>query len=203
MAKTAAVLSAAILVVLIFGSANAQEQTKAQEPTKASPKYLNLRYDEDFSYLGGSEESYTKDLWDTIKWIKVAENLHLTIGGQARVRFESETNRDFGTAEPSHDAFGLQRYFIHADLRHADGLRFFLQGKFAYVNDRDRGGLAGLEDHADFHQAFVDIPIPVSDQTVTLRLGRQELQYGKSHLLLYMSLFLLQVLQLSQNQRIF
>ena len=155
----------------------------AEEPAKAAPEYLNLRYDEDFSYLGGPETSYVKDPWDSIKWIPIGDQWHLTLGGQARLRLESETNKSFGSTTPSHDAFGLQRYFIHADLGHANGLRFFLQGKFAHANDRDRGGLAGLEDHADFHQGFMDIPTAFFDQPVTFRLGRQELQYGAQRLI--------------------
>ncbi|MHC4464424.1 MAG: alginate export family protein [Planctomycetota bacterium] len=128
----------------------------AEEQAKAAPEYLNLRYDEDFSYLGGPESSYVKDPWDPIKWIPIGDEWHLTLGGQARLRFESETNKSFGSTTPSHDAFGLQRYF---------------------------SGLAGLEDHADFHQGFMDIPTAFFDQPATFRLGRQELQYGAQRLI--------------------
>ncbi len=166
------VLFLTLAVVLAF-------DVRAAESGKLGPKYLNLRYDEDFSYLGGPESSYVKDPWDSVKWIKIAEDWHLTLGGQARLRFESETNKRFGDIEPSHDAFLLQRYFLHADLRHSDGLRFFLQGKFTHANDRDRGGFASLEDHADFHQACADIPFG----SATWRLGRQELQYGNQRLI--------------------
>ena len=155
----------------------------AEDTPKAQPKYFNLRYDEDFSYLGDSTGLHEKDLWDPIKWIRLSDDWTLTLGGQARFRFESETNKSFGGAKPSQDAFFLQRYFIHADLKHDDGLRLFLQGKFAYVDSRDRGGFAGLEDHADFHQAFVDIPSLIGTERVTFRLGRQELQYGNERLI--------------------
>ena len=152
-------------------------------PAKAGPKFKNLRYDEDFSYLSGPEGSYVKDPWDSIKWIPIGDGWHLSLGGQARLRFESETDKNFGSTKPSHDSFLLQRYFIHSDLRHDDGLRFFLQGKFAYVNDRDRGGKNALESHADFQQLFADIPVMLGSQPVTVRLGRQELQYGKQRLI--------------------
>lgn len=155
----------------------------AAEPTKTGPKYHNLRYNEDFSYLSDPSKSYVKDAWDSIKWIEIADDWRLTLGGQVRFRFESETNKSFGATEPSHDAFLLQRYFIHTDLKHADGLRFFLQGKFAYVNDRDRGGFGSLEDHADFHQGFADVPAMLRNQPVVVRLGRQELQYGNQRLI--------------------
>lgn len=155
----------------------------AAESGKAGPKYLNLRYDEDFSYLGDPASPYEKDFWDSIKWIEIGDDWRLTLGGQARLRVESERSKKFGGKEPSQDAFLLQRYFIHFDLKHSDGLRFFLQGKFAYVNDRDRGGLGSLEDHADFHQGFADIRALFSGEAVTFRLGRQELQYGNQRLI--------------------
>ena len=150
---------------------------------KPGPKYQNLRYDEDFSYLDGAPGSYSEDLWDPIKWISLGDDWHLTIGGQARLRMESETNKSFGSGARSHDAFLLQRYLIHADLRHGDGLRFFLQGKFAHANDRDLGGLSGMEDPSDFHQGFFDVAAPVWDQKWTVRFGRQELQYGAQRLI--------------------
>lgn len=135
----------------------------AYEASEAGPKYFNLRYDEDFSYLADPNKAYTPDFWDPIKWIQLSEGWTLTLGGQARLRFESETNKRFGDREPSHDSFFLQRYFIHTDLRHSDGLRFFVQGKFAHVNNRDRGGAVAFEDHADFHQAFMDVPTVISE----------------------------------------
>ncbi len=168
-----------ISLFFVFLSLNAFE-AMAAESAKAGPKYLNLRYDEDFSYLEGPEGSYVKDRWDSIKWIPVGDDWHLTLGGQVRLRFESETDKSFGGTSPSHDAFLLQRYFIHSDLRHDDGFRIFLQGKFAHVNGRDiDSGWEGFEDHADIHQLFADIPLG----TLAWRLGRQELQYGAQRLI--------------------
>ncbi|OHB79168.1 MAG: hypothetical protein A2Z25_18690 [Planctomycetes bacterium RBG_16_55_9] len=150
----------------------------------AGPKYDNLRYNEDFSYLAGEPGTYQEDIWDPLKWIPLADDWHLTLGGQARLRFESEHNKTFGSVEPSQDAFLLQRYFIHGDLKHDDGLRFFVQGKFAHVNDRDlNAGMAGLEDHADIHQAFADVTTRIMGSRTTFRLGRQELQYGNQRLI--------------------
>ena len=153
------------------------------EESQPGPKYQNLRYDEDFSYLAGSQGSYHKSVWDPIKWIELSDDWVLSLGGQARLRFESETNKDFGASEPSHDAFLLQRYFVHMDLRYRDNVRFFVQGKFAHANYRDLGGLAGMEDHADLHQAFTDLSTNLFDSPVTFRLGRQELQYGAQRLI--------------------
>ncbi|MHC5158560.1 MAG: alginate export family protein, partial [Planctomycetota bacterium] len=168
-----------VLTVLLVVMIGATSQLRAEQAPLKEPTYHNLRYEEDFSYLDGPEDSYIQDIWNPIKWIAIGDDWHLTLGGQARLRFESETDKDFGTSSPSHDAFLLQRYFIHTDFRHVSGMRFFIQGKFAYSNDRDKGGEDTLENYADFHQAFMDVPL---GETVW-RLGRQELQYGNQRLI--------------------
>jgi hypothetical protein len=171
-------------MALFFMTVEITGSAYGQEKGPRGPKYDNLRYDEDFSYLAGEQGTYKEDIWDPLKWIPLADDWHLTLGGQARLRFESEHNKAFGSIEPSQDAFLLQRYFLHADLRHGDWLRFFVQGKFAYVNDRDINvGLAGLEDHADIHQAFADMTTLIMGSRTTFRLGRQELQYGNQRLI--------------------
>ena len=149
------------------------------------PEYSNLRYDEDFSYLGDSEDSYRKDFWDPIKWIDVGDNWFLTLGGQSRLRFEAENDKNFGSSStvPTHDSFLLQRYFAHGDLKYKQWLRFFVQGKFVYVVERDRSGKSSLEDRGDFHQVFADVSAPIPDELVTFRIGRQELQYGAERLI--------------------
>lgn len=172
------------LVVLLFVMVEIAGPAFAQEGAPTGPKYNNLRYDEDFSYLAGQSGTYKEDVWDPLKWIPLADDWSLTLGGQARLRFESEHNKAFGSVEPSHDAFLLQRYFLHGDLKYSDWLRFFVQSKFAHVNDRDiNAGLAGLEDHADIHQAFVDMTALIVENKVTFRLGRQELAYGAERLI--------------------
>ena len=173
-----------VLVVLFLVVIAPAGSVYGQAEPLPGPKYHNLRYEEDFSYLDGAPGTYQEDAWDPLKWIGLGDDWYLTLGGQARLRFESEQNKAFGgipptKIKPSQDAFLLQRYFIHGDLKYDDWLRFFLQGKFAHVNDRDRaGGLAGMEDHADIHQAFVDFTTLIMENQVTFRLGRQELQYG-------------------------
>ncbi|MHC4215618.1 MAG: alginate export family protein, partial [Planctomycetota bacterium] len=149
------------------------------------PKYSNLRYDEDFSYLGGPEDSYKKDFLDPIKWIELGDDWFLTIGGQSRLRFEVENDKNFGSSSPmpTHDSFLLQRYFVHGDLKHDEWLRFFVEGKFVYVAERDSGNKSSLEDRGDIHQVFADVSAGIQEEPVTFRIGRQELQYGAQRLI--------------------
>ena len=115
-----------VLVVLVLAMSEFAGSVHGQEDVLAGPKYHNLRYEEDFSYLGGEPGTFTEDMWDSLKWIRLADDWSLTLGGQARLRYESERNKAFGSVEPSQDSFLLQRYFIHGDLKHSDWLRFFL-----------------------------------------------------------------------------
>jgi len=173
----------AMLVLFLMVSVLAGS-VRGQTDTLTGPKYQNLRYDENFSYLGGEAGTYKTDMWDPLKWIGFGDGWRFTLGGQTRFRFESEQNKAFGSIEPTQDAFLLHRSLIHGDLSHDDWLRFFLQGKFAHVDDRDRAaGLAGMEDHADIHQAFIDLTTLITENRVTFRLGRQELQYGAQRLI--------------------
>lgn len=173
-----------VVVVLFLMAGVFAGSVLGQTDTLPGPKYQNIRQDEDFSYLGGEPGTYKTDMWDTLKWIDLGGDWRLTLGGQVRLRYESERNKAFGFVSPREDSFLLHRTFIHADLKYDDWLRFFIQGKFAHVRDRDRAaGLAGMEDHADIHQGFADITTLIMENRVTFRLGRQELQYGAQRLI--------------------
>jgi hypothetical protein len=147
------------------------------------PKYLNLRYDEDFSYLDGPEGSYRSDLFDPVKWIHITDDLTLTIGGEFRARLESETNKAYGSTEPAQDTFFLHRYFLHFDLRYRKLARVFVQGIHSQIEDRDLALLGIHENRWDLQQGFFDIRVLGEEVPLTIRVGRQELQYGKQRLI--------------------
>lgn len=155
-------------------------QEKAGDSAQAprGPKYLDLRYNEDFSYLDDPAESITPDFFDPIKNIHLGSDWRLSIGGEARFRLEAETNKAFGATRRAQDTFQLYRYMLHMDLRYRKSLRFFVQGIHAHDEDRDLA-LRGIDENRwDLHQAFVDIRLLGEDLPLTLRVGRQELQYG-------------------------
>ncbi|MBI4718002.1 MAG: alginate export family protein [Planctomycetes bacterium] len=151
-------------------------------PPKAKPKFLDLRYDEDFSYLDGDPESYEKDFFDPIKNVHLSDDWRLTLGGEVRFRMEAETNKTFGTAERAQDTFTLFRYFLHADFKYRKLLRVFVQGVAAFDEDRDLPRRAIDENRWDLHQMFFDLRLFGEQQPWTLRVGRQELRYGAERL---------------------
>ncbi len=156
-------------------------ETKPAAPLRG-PKYINLRYNDDFSYLDGPEGSYKPDIFDPIKWIHLTDDLTLSLGGEARVMVHSLTNPGFGGNIPTQDTYLWHRYFLHADLRYRKLLRVFAQGVHAEIEDQNFPLRAGDEDRFDFHQLFMDARILGENTPVTLRVGRQEMQYGKQRL---------------------
>ncbi len=146
---------------------------------RPGPKYLNLRYDEDFSYLDEPEGAYKLDFFDPIKNIRFGNDWRLTLGGEFRFRMESETNRAFGATEPANDTFQLYRYLVHADLKYRTLFRVFFQGIAAFDEDRDLPLRPIDENRWDVQQLFFDVRLFGEAHPWSLRIGRQELQYGK------------------------
>ncbi|MHC4608718.1 MAG: alginate export family protein [Planctomycetota bacterium] len=159
-----------------------QAADPAAEEALPGPKYFDLRYDEDFSYLDGPESSYKKDFFDPIKNIKLGADLRLSIGGEFRFRMEAETNKAFDTGRQTQDTFQLYRYLLHADFRYRKLARVFVQGAAMFAEDRDLPRRGIDENRFDLHQAFFDVRFLGEDIPLTVRVGRQELLYGKQRL---------------------
>jgi hypothetical protein len=145
-------------------------------PGARAAKYHNLRYEDP-----PIEEVRT---WsDNLKGMSLneSESVTLSIGGQARLRWEVWDN--FGFVPENDDDFGLLRLRLHGDARFGKYVRVFAEGKSSLIlGDRDLpGGNRSLDvDTLDLQNGFVDLFFPSSrGEGLTLRTGRQELQYGK------------------------
>jgi hypothetical protein len=155
-----------------------QQKTTDQEAPLPGPKYLNLRYDEDFSYLDGEPGSYQEDFFDPIKNIRLGDDWRLSLGGEFRYRMEAETNKAFGATEPAQDTFHVFRYMLHADLKYRDLFRLFAQGVAVFDEERDLAPRGIDENRWDVQQLFFDVRVLGEDKPLTLRVGRQDMQYG-------------------------
>lgn len=155
------------------------DKSPAQRP---GPKYLNLRYDEDFRYLDGEPGSYKPDFFDPIKNIHLGPDWRLSLGGEFRFQMESETNKAFGATEPANDTFQLYRFLLHADLKYRDLFRVFVQGIQALDEDRELALRPLDENQWDLQQFFFDLRFLGSNLPWTVRVGRQELNYGNQRL---------------------
>lgn len=146
--------------------------------------YKPLRYDEDFSALRDTTKG--QDYLDPLKFIPLdaAADAWLTLGGEARLRYEFYHNSLWGQGPQDNDGYILERLMLHADLHLNDSVRFFTQLKSGWENGREGGPRPTDEDHLDLNQAFLDVKLPVTEgQAFTLRLGRQEMSFGSSRLI--------------------
>lgn len=148
------------------------------------PAYKLLRYDEDYSYL--KDPARRTDFWDPIKFIPFGhdDGWYSSFGAQARPRFDYYNNFGFGVI-PGSDAYLLQRYLIHGDFHFGPDVRFFGQFMSGFEDGRVGGPRPEVdEDIFDIHQGFLDVVQHLGgDDTLTWRLGRQELSYGSERLI--------------------
>jgi hypothetical protein len=150
--------------------------------TLRGPQYMALRYNDDFSYLDGPPGSYRKDFFDPIKNIHLGDDWRLSLGGELRQRWESSRNQVFSARYPFGDTFLLQRYLYHANLKYRDLFRVYVEGIDASRCFADYPQLPYQQDRFDLNQGFFDINFLIGPEPLTLRVGRQELSYGKERL---------------------
>ncbi len=99
-----------------------------------------------------------------------------------RPRFQFYDNFNFGTT-PGPNPFLVQRYYLHGDFHFGPDVRFFGQLVSGLENGQIGGPLPYEEDVFDAHQAFLDVVQHLDDEdSLTWRLGRQEMSYGSGRL---------------------
>lgn len=177
---------AATAVVKADATAKTDDAAKPAAAIKP-PAYSVIRHAENWSAWGNQEYRQDNDLFDSIKFVPLNEggSVWISFGGQFRFRAESWSNFGFGSATISDsDVYPLGRALLHADLHIKNRVRFFVQGKSAVSGRRNlAGGTRGLEaDSIDLQNFFVDVIAPAGEGTLTFRVGRQELLFGKQRL---------------------
>jgi hypothetical protein len=170
------------MTILALGFLGSQAHSQPPCPP-APPSYQSLRYDEEYTLL--HNPSCRTDVWDPVKYMTLNEtgDWFLSLGGEARLRYEYFQNTQWGQGPQDDDGFLLQRYMVHADLHLDRYARLFVQLQSSLENGRNGGPRPTDEDALDLHQAFVDVGGAFGAQaSLTLRAGRQELQYGSQRL---------------------
>ena len=173
-------IAAALLVAI---AATGTLARAAAPPGSERPAYRPLRFEEDWSSF---DPATGDDFWDPIKHVPLTDDgrAWASFGGALRARVESW--QDFAFVRGNDDTFLLGRARLHADLHVGESFRVFVEGISAHTTDRDLpGGRRTLDvDVLDVHNAFADLRIPLGAEngTVTLRVGRQELLFGKQRL---------------------
>lgn len=111
------------------------------------------------------------------KNIEIAPGVEISFGGDARWRFASINAPRLGLGGAEADAYVLQRFLLHADLRFGDDARVFLQlGSHDGVGRRLPS--SSDDNRLGVQQAFLDLNAHAGEARATLRLGRQEMALG-------------------------
>lgn len=154
-------------------AASAQVSTNLER----APTLTIERYSEDWSQLA-NPANRTGHWTEPFKYIPLSDNgtMHLTTGLEARSRYESYENVNWGSAPDDH--YGWHRLMPYADL-HAGKVRFFAQPILSSISGTSRPKRPVDTTGADMLQAFVDVDIAApGSSSLRLAAGRKLVSLG-------------------------
>jgi Alginate export len=157
---------------------------RAQPPTPkpSPPPYLPQRYDEDWSYL--RDHSKRLDPLDKLKYIPLNDRgWYVSVGGEARIRYEYFSEFAFGAGPQDANGYLLQRYLLHADWHLGKRIRVFTQLQSGIENGRNGGPRLTDDNRLEIHQAFVDLKFGGEETSVVIRMGQHEMDLGAGRLI--------------------
>ncbi len=106
-----------------------------------------------------------------------AEDWYLTIGGEARDVWEQIGNDNWGQ-QPYMNGYLNQRYMLSFDAHYGKHVRSFIELKSGLNSYRIGGPRPIDEKKLDFQAGFLELDTSKGANSVALRVGRQELEYG-------------------------
>lgn len=178
------IIAQAGMVALALAATAGQAFAQAETDCPERPDYRNLRYEENWRSL--ADPTCIDGLFDRLKHLPLGEtgNRYISFGGEARLRYEFFNNGAFGSDPPDPNGYFLKRALLHADIHPAERIRLFIQLQSANAAGREGGPRAEDDDDLDFNQAFADWTLHEEGADhVTVRAGRQELEFGMSRLI--------------------
>lgn len=194
---------APVLLLAVCGSTLPRPSLAAQPtpapvaqpaPSPAPPPFKLFRYDEDYSYL--ADPARRTEPLDAIKYIPLTDagDVTLSVGGEARSRYEYFANPAFGLRGPGHDDFFLQRLLLHTDLHIGDREHFhtraFVQILSGFVAGQEFPKPGNQDNALDLQQGFGELvwgdnraaAVNAGQTAFALRAGRQEMGFGSYRL---------------------
>lgn len=141
-----------------------------------------MRYDENYEFLKDSNRNF----YERLKFIPLNQkkDIYMSIGGEARYEYVDFNNEDWGRFNVGHNNFLLQRYDLHADIHLGKTFRIFAQLRSALEDGRTNGARGIDEDQLNVQNLFLDVNVwRQKDKKITIRAGRQELDYGSGRLI--------------------
>jgi hypothetical protein len=153
------------------------------------PTYTLSRYDEDYSFLANpANRTEPLDLIKYIPLLDLGPLYFVTLGADIREQYEFIENDNFGLGSVNNHGYWLQRIMLYSDWHFGPYFRAFVQLKTSEEEGREPGPRPTDRKRLDFNQAFVDFSyprtvLPADQSYFTLRLGRQEIDFGDERLL--------------------
>jgi hypothetical protein len=159
------------------------ENTPAASPPRSPPPFLLFRYDEDYSVL--VDDAQRTDLFDALRYRSLNDDgsWRLTVGGEARARYEYLRRPGWGLRGLDRDDLSAQRLLLHADLQAGERVRGFVQVLAGFQVGNESPTVPTQDNALDVQQAFVDVVLVRNqDTSFTIRGGRQEMGFGSYRL---------------------
>ncbi len=157
--------------------------TMAPVTAGAQVAQTNVRYDEDWAKPSTAAQR-DAHWWEGLKAqpLDADGNVTLTLGGEARARYEGFADNLWGQSPVADDGYLWLRFMPLASVK-AGPARAFVQGIAGYAVGVAGG--AGPVDRTgiDLLQGFVDAQLPVAGGTLTLRGGRELIALGSERLI--------------------
>lgn len=109
---------------------------------------------------------------------------HLSVGGEARLRYDYRGNPEWGQAPEDESGAFLQRYLLHGNLELGRHVRVFGELRSALENGRTAGPSPVEVGELDLQQAFLELrgSLGGGSLSVSARMGRQEMFFGSERL---------------------
>ncbi len=151
-------------------------------PTYLFAQFKLMRFDEDYAAYRDSTDTF----YNSVKYVPLSKEKehYLSLGGEARMEFVDFNNEDWGRLGIGSNPFLIQRYTVHADVHVGPRVRIFGQLRSAWENGRKNGPRPIDEDHLNIQNLFIDVDAVKNEkEKLTIRAGRQELDYGSGRLI--------------------
>jgi hypothetical protein len=185
-------LLAATSIVAISSASTAQQyaQNGAAEVECKKPgnPYKGVFFANDFSYLEQScysdkDEDFLTKFGNSLKNLKISDDITLDIGGQYRLRFHDENNHAGTRLNGEDNDFLLSRLRVYGDLQLGDHIRVYGELVDAASIGEDRPPRGIEVDRWDLLNGFVDLNYDIGSTNFNVRAGRQELLFGQQRLI--------------------
>src|ERR1700760_4981779 len=173
----------AAVVLLVTRAPVGAQSVSSAIPDSADRTIKLLREDEDWSFL--ANPAYRQDFWDPVKYIRLrsgSDDWFMTISGEAREVWEQIGNDYWGQA-PFWNGYLNERYMLGFDIHYGPHVRTFVDFKSG-INSFRYGGPRPIDEKTlDFQAAFLQVGTAEGQNSVDLRVGIHELEYGSGRLI--------------------